>query len=128
MTVFIAPEQGLAVIARLGLLVRDEGLFFSALARPTASAFGRDAYPGLELKAAALLNSLARNHALMDGNKRTAWILTVAFLNLNGVDIDMTQDEKFDLVLGVAQGKLELEETARALGAHLVPDSPDAVS
>jgi death-on-curing protein len=127
-TVFIAPEQGLAVVARLGFSVRDEGLFFSALARPAASAFGRDAYPRLELKAAALLNSLARNHALMDGNKRTAWVLTVAFLNLNGADIDMAQDEKFDLVLGVAQGKLELEETARILGAHLVPDSPGTLS
>lgn len=124
MTVFIEPEQGLAVVARLGLHVRDEGLFFSGLARPAASAFGRDAYPDLGLKAAALLNSLARNHALIDGNKRTAWILTVAFLNLNGVDIDMTQDEKFDLVLGVAAGKLELEETARVIRTHLVPDSP----
>ena len=128
MTIFIELEQGLAVVARLGLYVRDNGLFFSALARPAASAFGRDAYDDLELKAAALLNSLTRNHGLMDGNKRTAWILTIAFLNLNRVDIDMTQNEKFDLVLGVAQGKLELEETARILGLHLVPESLGAVS
>ncbi len=85
-----------------------------------ASAFGQDAYPNLEPKAAALMSSLARNHALMDGNKRIAWVLTVAFLNINGWDVALTQSEKFDLVLGVAQGVLELDETAQVLTEHLV--------
>lgn len=116
---YIDPQQALAVVRRLGMTARDEGLLFSALARPAASAFGADAYDSIELKAAALFASVARNHALVDGNKRTAWVLTVAFLNINGVDIDMTQDEKFDLVLGVAQGHLELAEIAAVLRAHL---------
>ncbi|MBX3093991.1 MAG: type II toxin-antitoxin system death-on-curing family toxin [Cryobacterium sp.] len=106
----------------MGLHVRDEGLLFSALARPAASAFGKDAYETLELKAAALMSSIARNHALFDGNKRTAWVLTVAFVNLNGFDLDMTQDEKYDLVLAVATGTLELDEIADVLSRHLIDD------
>jgi death on curing protein len=119
-TLYIDPEEALAVVDRMGLHVQDKGLFFSALARPAASAFGEDAYESLELKAAALITSLARNHALMDGNKRTAWVLTVAFLNINGFDIVMSQDEKFDLVLAVAHGQLELDEIAAIFVADLV--------
>lgn len=120
MTLYLEPEQGLAVVARMGLHVRDEGLFFSALARPSASAFGNDAYDTLELKAAALMSSIARNHALFDGNKRTAWVLTMAFLNINGWDLKMTQDEKFELVLSVAQGNRELPDIASVLARHLI--------
>ncbi len=123
MTVYLDPEDALAVVARLGLYVHDEGLLFSALARPAASAFGVDAYERLELKAAALITSVARNHALLDGNKRLSWVLTVAFLNINGYDLDMTQNQKFDLVLAVAQGSLELDEIAATFAAHLVADS-----
>jgi len=122
-TEYLDPEQALATVERLGLHVRDEGLLFSALARPAASAFGRDAYETLELKAAALISSIARNHALFDGNKRTAWVLTVAFLNLNGFDVDMSQDEKFDLVIAVATGSIELDEIAATLSRHLVDDA-----
>lgn len=123
MTFYLDPEDALATVARMGLYLRDEGLLFSALARPSASAFGVDAYQTLELKAAALITSVARNHALLDGNKRTAWVLTVAFFNINGVDLDMTQREKFDLVLAVAQGSLELDEIAAVFTGHLVADS-----
>ena len=103
MTLYLDPEQGLAIVARLGLHVRDEGLLFSALARPAASAFGEDAYQSIELKAAALMTSVARNHALFDGNKRLSWVITMAFFNINGWDLLMSQDAEFDLVLAVAQ-------------------------
>lgn len=122
MTLYIEPAQGLAVVERLGFHVRDAGLFVSALSRPAASIFGDDAYPSIELKAAAMLASLTRNHALIDGNKRTAWVLTVAFLNINGWDVEMTQDEKYDLILDTAQGRLELGPLAAALAAHLVAE------
>jgi death-on-curing protein len=122
-TLYLEPEDALAIVARLALYIRDEGLLFSALARPGASAFGVDAYETIELKAAALITSVSRNHALLDGNKRTAWVLTVAFLNINGWDLDMTQDEKFDLVVAVAQGSLELEEIAATFASHLVADA-----
>ncbi|HNP15970.1 MAG TPA: type II toxin-antitoxin system death-on-curing family toxin [Terrimesophilobacter sp.] len=119
MTTYLDPEQGLAVLARLGLHVRDEGLFFSALARPSTSAFGNDAYDSLELKAAALMSSLAQNHALFDGNKRTSWVIAVAFLNINGWDLKMSEDEKFDLILAVAEGEIALEELAETFSRHL---------
>lgn len=123
MTAYLDPEDALAAVARLGLYLRDEGLLFSALARPAASAFGVDAYETTELKAAALITSIARNHALLDGNKRTAWVLTVAFLNINGWDLDMTQNEKFELILAVSQGSLELDAIAATFAKHLVADS-----
>ncbi|SLG40667.1 Death-on-curing protein [Mycobacteroides abscessus subsp. abscessus] len=68
--------------------VGDYGLLDAAVARPQASVFGLDAYPTLLEKAAALLQSIARNHALLDGNKRTAWAAAWVFLELNGVDLD----------------------------------------
>ncbi len=120
MILYLDPEQGLAIVARVGLHVRDEGLLFSALARPAASAFGEDAYQSIELKAAALMTSVARNHALFDGNKRLSWVITMAFFNINGWDLLMSQDAKFDLVLAVAQGTLELDEIAAAFREHLV--------
>ena len=80
--IFLDLEDLLHIARRtLGIepVVRDHGLPESALARPQASAFGADAYPSIEEKAAALLHSLARNHALADGNKRLALAATIAF-------------------------------------------------
>ena len=65
--------------------VGDYGLFDAAVARPRTTVFGLDAYPDLFAKAAALLHSLARNHALIDGNKRTAWAAAWTFLYVNGI-------------------------------------------
>jgi death-on-curing protein len=87
-------------------VVRDYGLLESALARPQASAFGHDAYPDLEHKAAALLHSLARNHALVDGNKRLALAATLAFIGMNGRRLTLTNDEAYDFVIAVATGSL----------------------
>jgi death-on-curing protein len=84
--------------------VRDHGLLESALARPRASVFGRDAYPALDEKAAALLHSLARNHALVDGNKRLALAGLIAFLGVNGRRLTLTNDEAYDLVTNIASG------------------------
>ncbi|MBL7499592.1 type II toxin-antitoxin system death-on-curing family toxin [Frankia sp. CNm7] len=99
-------------------LVRDHGLLASALARPHATVFGRDAYPSLDLKAAALLHSLARNHALVDGNKRLALAAVLAFYGINGRRLTLTNDEAYDLVIDVAMGKLDtVEEIAVVLAA-----------
>ena len=87
--------------------VRDHGLLESALARPRATAFGEDAYAGLEEKAAALLHSLARNHALVDGNKRLALAGTIAFLGVNGRRLTLTNDEAYTLIMDVASGQLD---------------------
>ena len=82
--------------------------------------FGEDAYPTLELKAAALFSSLAQNHPLFDGNKRLSWILTLAFLRLNGYRVGMENDAAFDLVLQVAQRQMELDQIAAVLVRHMV--------
>ncbi len=96
--------------------VRDHGLLQSALARPQASAFGSDAYPTLEEKAAALLHSLARNHALVDGNKRLALAATIAFLGINGRRLTLTSDQAYHLVMDVVTGQLhEVAEVAAAI-------------
>lgn len=87
--------------------VRDHGLLESAVARPQASAFGQDAYPGMHEKAAALLHSLARSRALVDGNKRLALAATIAFYGLNGMRLTLTNDEAYDLVIDVATGNLD---------------------
>jgi death-on-curing protein len=90
--------------------VRDIGLLESALARPQATAFGSDAYPDLDAKAAALLHSLARNRALVDGNKRLALAGVIAFYGINGRRLTLTNDEANDLVMAVADGTLDTVE------------------
>ena len=98
--------------------VRDYGLLESALARPRASVFGQDAYPDLHLKAAALLHSLARNHALVDGNKRLAWTACRTFLAINGQWISAPEDDRFEFVMQVATVVLaDLDKIADRLRA-----------
>jgi death on curing protein len=87
--------------------VRDHGLLESAAARPQATAFGADAYPDLDAKAAALLHSLARNHALVDGNKRLALAAVIAFYGVNGRRLTLTSDAAYELVMAVAAGHLD---------------------
>jgi death on curing protein len=84
--------------------VHDFGLIASALARPRATVFGRDAYPELHLKAAALMQSLAGNPALADGNKRLAWTACRTFLAINGQWISAPEDDRFNFVIQVATG------------------------
>ena len=87
--------------------VRDLGLLDSACHRPRSGFMGHEAYPTLAGKAAALMHSVAGNHALVDGNKRLALLATVVFLRINGYRLDLTDDEAFDLVLIVAAGQLD---------------------
>jgi len=85
----------------------DHGLLASVLARPRATAFGDDAYASIHEKAAALLHSLARNHALVDGNKRLALAATLAFYGMNGLRLTFSNDAAYDLVIAVATGQLD---------------------
>jgi death-on-curing protein len=95
--------------------VRDYGLLEAALARPQATAFGKDAYPSLDAKAAALLHSLARNHALIDGNKRLALAAVIAFYGLNGRRLTFTNDQAYELVMKVAAGELDQVDEISAI-------------
>ena len=98
-----------------GYAVRDYGLLEAALAHPQATAFGKDAYPDLDAKAAALLHSIARNHALIDGNKRLALAAVLAFYGLNGRHLTLTNDEAYDLVMAVAAGQLDTVDDIAAV-------------
>jgi death-on-curing protein len=99
--------------------VRDEGLLASAAGRPRTSAFGDDAYPTFVEKAAALMHSVARNHALADGNKRLAWAATRVFCLLNGRDVAFDVDAAEALVQAVARGELEASEIATVIEKRL---------
>jgi death on curing protein len=99
--------------------VRDYGLLQAALARPQTTVFGADAYATLADKAAALLHSLVRNHALVDGNKRLGWAATAVFCDINGHFIDMPDDEAYDLVIAVASADLDVPEIADRLTPFL---------
>jgi death-on-curing protein len=115
-TVYLTAEDliALAVINQTPVL-RDRGLLDSAAARPRSSAFGVDAYPDLHTKAAALLESLVRNHALVDGNKRLGWLATAVFHRRNGYLLRAPDDLAYDLVIGVAEVRLDLVTVADKL-------------
>jgi death-on-curing protein len=100
--------------------VRDAGLLASAAARPATTVFGADAYPSFEEKVAALMHSLARNHALVDGNERLAWSATRTFCLLNDRDIRYEVDDAERLVLSVAAADLDVPEIATWITGHLV--------
>jgi death-on-curing protein len=98
--------------------VRDHGLLESALARPAASAFGSDAYSSLDEKAAALIHSVVRNHGLVDGNKRLGLAALIAFLGLNGRRLTFTNDEAYEFVMAIADGRLDtVSDIARRITA-----------
>lgn len=95
--------------------VRDIGLLDSAAARARSTVYGQDAYPTISLKAAALIHSICRNHALVDGNRRLALLAGVVFVRANGMRTDLSQDEGFELIMSVAEGSAEVEDIAEAL-------------
>jgi len=98
--------------------IRDVGLLGSAAARPQTTAFGDDAYPDLWTKSAALLQSILKNHALIDGNKRLGWLATAVFLELNGERPSKLANEVvYELVYAVAAGQLAVDEIASLIRA-----------
>lgn len=118
MTTFLTLEDLLALAQDLGVgPVRDLGLLESAALRPQTSLFGRDAYPTLDEKAAVLLESIVRNHALIDGNKRLGFLALVVFFGLNDVSIDIEDDVAYDHVIEVATGQLDHHESARRMAS-----------
>ncbi len=122
---YLSVEQ-IMVLHRLSLQkyggaegVRDFNLLKSAAVRPLVTVMGQDAYPDLFLKAAALLESLSKNHPFLDGNKRTAFISAVVFLEVNGYQLNADQEEAADFVLQIAaSSKKETEVIAAWLKKH----------
>jgi death-on-curing protein len=121
-TEYLSLEDLLDLVNALGAgPVRDLGLLDSACHRPQASIFGQEAYPTLAGKAAALMHSLASNHALVDGNKRLALLAAVVFSRINGYVLDLTDDEAFDLTMSVAAGALDAEGICKRLRLAKAP-------
>jgi len=115
---YLSPEQVLFIHSRLidttggshGIL--DIGLLQSAVSRPKATFEGKDLYPDIFRKAAALMESLARNHPFVDGNKRTAITSAAIFLGMNGCRLDTTQQDLERFTLSVAVGQVQFDDIA----------------
>ncbi|MFK7601289.1 type II toxin-antitoxin system death-on-curing family toxin [Deinococcus sp. SM5_A1] len=124
MTVYLTPAQVMSMhdraLERHGGApgIRDAGALDSAVAQPALDTFGQELYPTLADKAAAYLFFLARNHAFVDGNKRTAYAAAAVFLLLNGAELTGSDDEVFELVLDTASGQLA---DVRAVAGRLAP-------
>ncbi|WP_455956764.1 type II toxin-antitoxin system death-on-curing family toxin [Actinomyces sp.] len=117
---FLSLEDLLDIVTALRIgPVRDLGLLNAAALRPQTTLMGQDAYPSTAAKAAALLESLAKNHALIDGNKnkRLAWAACSVFLSLNALEISETvsNDDVYDLVVAVAFSRVTLEQVCATL-------------
>lgn len=108
---YLTLDQLLDLAASMGVPhVRDLGLLESARVRPQIEVFGEESYPSLSHKAAALLESLVRNHPLLDGNKRLGWTSAIVFLGMNNRAIEVDDDMAVDFVLSVAAGEMTFEE------------------
>jgi death-on-curing protein len=117
-TTYLSLEDLLTLTSDLGVgPVRDIGLLDAAAHRPQAVLYGQQAYPDVDTKAAVLLESVVRNHALVDGNKRLGWLATVVFYGLNDVTIDAPDDGAYELVTAVARSEPDIGEIAETLKA-----------
>lgn len=115
---FLSLEDMLDIVSALIIgPVRDLGLLNAAALRPQTTLMGQDAYPSTAAKAAALLESLTKNHALVDGNKRLAWAACSVFLALNALTIRETvsNDDVYELVIAVASSHVTLEQVCVTL-------------
>ncbi len=126
---YLDPED-LVLLARLLLgdppPLRDPGLLGSAAARPQTTVFGEDAYPDVWTKAAALVQSVVKNHPLVDGNKRLGWLATAVFLELNDKTVvQATNDDVYSFVVAVAAGKDTIEVVAKRLRSVVHGGDPD---
>ncbi len=118
MTAYLSLEDLLTLAGDLGVgPVRDLGLLAAAAHRPQVVLYGEAAYPDVDTKSAVLLDSVVRNHALVDGNKRLGWLATVVFYGLNDITLIAPDDAAYELVMAVARSEPTVETIAAALGA-----------
>lgn len=116
---YLSIEDAVAIAEEMSLTVRDLGLLASAIARPQASAFGEDVYVDLPAKVAALIDSINRNHVLIDGNKRLSWLCGALFARLNGRDLSAAEDDAFVVIMAVAAGEMDLALLTDWVAAHI---------
>jgi len=126
---YLSPEQILFIHARLiaetggSHGVRDLGGLQSALARPQSSFDNQDLYPDVFHKAAALMDSLIRNHPFLDGNKRTGVATAGIFLRINGYQLTASNASMVAIVMQIAQSQTDIAEIATWLQANTKPIS-----
>ncbi len=101
--------------------LRDVDLLEAAVLRPQASAFGEDAYPTISEKAAAFFHSLSRNHAFVDGNKRTSTVAVLLFLELNGYRVTWEPQAALEFILDISTGIHDIAAITQWLTAHIAP-------
>ncbi|MEK7473358.1 MAG: type II toxin-antitoxin system death-on-curing family toxin [Patescibacteria group bacterium] len=115
----ILTIHDLEIEKRGGVLgVRDFGLLYSIAERPKMSMMGQEFYPDVFSKAAAYLEGLATYHVFADGNKRTSFLATAAFLGLNGHDLIISNPKVVTFVLAVATKKKSMGDVAAWLKKH----------
>jgi len=116
---YLTAEQVLFIHSRLidetggSHGIRDLGLLQSAVSRPMATFGGEDLYPDIFQKAAALMESLIKNHPFIDGNKRTAISSAGIFLRINGYNLETSQEELVDFTLNMATGKTSFTDAVK---------------
>ena len=122
---YLTPQQVLFIHARLITLtggthgIRDVGLLASAVARPQATFDGEELYEDVFARAAALMESLIRNHPFVDGNKRVGHAAMETFLILNGYEIFARVDEQESVMLSLAAGKMSRINFLEWLNKHI---------
>lgn len=115
---YLETEDAVLLAEDGGFVIRDLGLLAGAMARPPASAFGRDAYPEMPAKIAALIEAINRSRPVLDGNKRLSWICAVVFAMRNGVNLSAPRVEIDSVVRSVADGSLPLASLEDWIAAH----------
>ena len=116
-------EDALHFCEVLGLYIRDAGALDSALARPAAVVWGDEAYEGIHMKGAALLDGINRSRPLLDGNRRLSWTMVDAFYSLNDLRLTVEPDQGDEFVRAVGGENIDLEKIATWLEAHSSPSS-----
>lgn len=127
---FVDIEQAIAIhkflIEKYGgsLGLRDKGLLESALAQPQASFFGESLHPTIAEQAAAYLYHICKNHPFIDGNKRAAFGVMIAFLEVNNCSLNLANNQLYNLVLDVAESKIDKLQLIEAIRQNLIYTRP----
>lgn len=99
--------------------VREPGYLDLIIEKPFTDYFGEEQYPGIFMKAAVYWHGIATSHCFSDGNKRTATMTALVFLELNDVALKANDDELFEIAIRVATSEISLQELAKWIESHV---------
>lgn len=124
--IFLTLDEVMAIhqdqIANYGgsLGIRDQGLLDGALAQPESSFDGIYLHPDIYSMAAAYLYHVVMNHPFIDGNKRVGTVSALVFLELNGHELEVSEDLLEKTVFKVASGKMNKEDITKLFKTHTI--------